>query len=71
MTNTALKFERCPKAWARDEAPGEVQMIRDWQRFKRLNVLPNGGGQIDQDSRWWDAFDIIEEVYADHAPKSD
>lgn len=64
VTANGLSFDRCPKAWLRDEAKGASEMISDWHWLETHGVMPLGGGKLDQPARFVSAVDVIERELA-------
>lgn len=59
------KFERCPKAWLRDEAGAVQQLISDSAWLRQHGVMPRKGGLLSQDPRFIEAHGLInEEIFA-------
>ncbi|MEK0431090.1 MAG: hypothetical protein RL139_894 [Gemmatimonadota bacterium] len=58
------RFDRCPKAWLRDEAAAPSLIISDYNWLKLHGVMPRAGGLLDQDPRFVEGATIItEEIY--------
>jgi len=55
-------FERCPKAWARDDAHAEAELLRQADALERWGVLPVAGGLDDQPAAFVDALDVISDA---------
>ena len=60
VTRGGLRFDRCPKAWIRDEAREAAQFLEDFAFLDRFGVLPEPGGKLDQDPRFLQSVDVIE-----------
>lgn len=56
----SASFDQCPKAWLRDTAPLEVQLVGDALFFREHRALPNAGGMLDQDPRFLEALTIVD-----------
>lgn len=54
-------FERCPKAWARDEAQREIEVLRQADALQRWGALPCAGGLDDQPAAFVAALDVIDD----------
>ena len=61
VTRNGLRFDRCPKAWLRDEAAGAVALIDDWRHYNEHGVMPRAGGRHDQSPRFIDAVETIDD----------
>jgi len=60
VTALGLSFDRCPKAWLRDDAGPEVtDALEDWARAGR-GALPLAGGYLDQPARFVEASRLID-----------
>jgi hypothetical protein len=57
----AGKFDRCPKAWLRDEGAAAQLAIDDFHFWRKYGVLPRAGGRLDQHPKFLEAVEIIEE----------
>ena len=64
VTRGGLRFDRCPKAWIRDEARGASQFLSDFVFLDKYQILPNEGGRLDQCPRFLEAVDIISDTRA-------
>ena len=60
VTRNGLRFDRCPKAWVRDEAQQESLFLADFVFLDNHKILPNPGGRLDQCPRFLEAVDIIQ-----------
>jgi hypothetical protein len=58
----ALKFDRCPKSWLRDEADREKMMFDDSMRYIEHGTLPRVGGFEDQHPRFCASVPIVSDV---------
>ena len=64
VTRGGLRFDRCPKAWIRDEARGASQFLSDFVFLDKYQILPDEGGRLDQCPRFLEAVDIISDTRA-------
>lgn len=55
------RYARCPKAWYRDNAPGEL--FEDYTRAK-AGLLPCAGGALEQPAKFLEALDLIDRARA-------
>ena len=58
----AGRFDRCPKAWLRDEAARELSWVRDHARYVSHRVMPHAGGWLDQSPLWVEACSVIDDA---------
>lgn len=59
MTKFGHRFQRCPRAWLRDEGAKVEDYIRDVGFFRAHGVMPEAGGLLDQHPRFLEAAEII------------
>lgn len=59
VADYAGKFDRCPKAWERDEAAPEADLFADVVTFRRFGALPKSGGMHDQDPQFLEALNYL------------
>lgn len=64
VTKLGQRFDRCPKAWLRDEGCAAQEMLADYSWLKRYGILPCSGGRLDQHPRFLEAVEIIEREMA-------
>ena len=57
-------FTMCPKSWIANEATEAAQAVSDYTMFKRFKTLPNAGGMLDQDARFFESIEIIDSEVA-------
>lgn len=55
-------FDRCPKAWLREEGSGVYQGVCDAMFFDVHRVPPCSGGLLDQPSKFIDTLNIVTKV---------
>ncbi len=55
------RFDRCAKAWYRDNAPGEL--FADYTRAK-AGLMPCAGGALEQPAKFLEAVELIDEAKA-------
>lgn len=60
MTVWGQSFDRCPKAWLRDEAPSARENLEDWGMLQQHGIMLCGGGLLDQPARYVDAMRTID-----------
>lgn len=60
VTRGGLRFDRCPKAWVRDDAAGVSSFLDDFVYLDKHGIQPNHGGKLDQSPRFLQAVGIIE-----------
>jgi len=53
-------FDRCPKAFLRDEIPDAPDLISDHRWLRAFNVLPCVGAKLEQDPRFITAVEVLE-----------
>jgi hypothetical protein len=58
----AMRFNRCPKGWLRDEAVGEQRLVEDAMRYAEHGTLPRAGAWEDQCPRFCAAVPIVANV---------
>lgn len=63
-TASSGEFDRCPKAWVREDVPFAAQYLSDYRWLKEYGVMPKAGGKIDQSPRFISAIDVIENEIA-------
>lgn len=68
VTKKGLSFDRCPKAWLRDSAAWCVSLLADYRWFTQHGVLPMAGGKMDQDPRFIDAVNVLDQVIPREVP---
>ncbi len=62
VTRGGLRFDRCPKAWIRDDAQAESLFLADFVFLENHKILPDPGGRLDQCPRFLEAVDVIQSV---------
>jgi hypothetical protein len=55
-------FDRCPKAWLREEGAGLSRLVSDAFFFDAYKIAPCGGGLLDQPSKFVDALNVVAQV---------
>lgn len=60
VTKYAQSFDRCPKAWLRDDAPRSREDLDDWRMLRHHGVMLEAGGLLDQPARYVDAVQVID-----------
>lgn len=61
MTKLGQRWERCPKAWLRDEGQEAMGMLADHTTFESTRILPRAGGMHDQDPKFVEALPLMRE----------
>jgi hypothetical protein len=64
VTTLGQSFDRCPKAWLRDEAPAARGYLDDWSMLQRHGVMLCGGGLLDQPAIYIEAMHEIDHEVA-------
>ena len=64
MTQLGGRFDRCPKAWLRDDASEEAELIGDVMAFREHHIAPCAGGLLDQPPLWVEALGVVDEQIA-------
>ena len=59
VTKIGQAFDRCPRAWLRDQEAEVMTHIRDAGFLFEHGLLPEAGGILDQNARWLDAVQVI------------
>lgn len=67
VTKIGQRFNRCPRAWLRDEGGEVLDWMADRAFLVTHGILPDAGGRLDQHPKFLAAIDVIayeEEVTA-------
>jgi len=59
VTQLGGRFDRCPKAWLRDDASEEAELIGDVMAFREHHIAPCAGGLLDQPPLWVEAGEEV------------
>lgn len=65
VTRGGLRFDRCPKAWVKDEARSAALVLSDFVFLDKHKIMPDPGGRLDQSPRFLESVDIIEQTRAE------
>lgn len=60
MTRWGDRFDRCPKAWLRDEVGPLADLMEDAEVLRTQGLLPHAGGRLDQHPRFLEAVRVLE-----------